>query len=107
MTKLSDALTAANAEKRAMTHRGTPYRKKTAVYASRLLNELVSSNTALPLTREALVQRAKSDFHLDDDQANDVAKNVLVQLARVKDRKRLANYYEEAEKRLRNQTRKK
>lgn len=105
MTELSDALAAANAEKRELTHRGTPYRKETAVYASLLLNELVSSNTALPLTREALVQRAKADFHLDDDQAHDVAKNVLVQLARGKDRERLAHYYEEAEKRLRNRTR--
>ena len=44
----------------------------------------------------------KEKYHVNDERANDVAKNVMVQVARVGDRERLAEYYDEARKRLRN-----
>lgn len=42
----------------------------------------------------------KSKFQVGDEHAHDVTKTILMQVARIKERTRLANYYEEADKRL-------
>lgn len=102
MPKMLDVRAEANAEKRDMLKRGTSYRRSTAVYTSRLLNELTSHKNTNQLTKSELVRMMKEKYQVDDERANDVAKNVLVQVARVGDRDRLAEYYEEARKRLRN-----
>lgn len=102
MPKLMDVRAAANAEKRDMAKRGTPYRQRTAVYTSRLLNELTSHKSPGNLSKADLVRMLQEKYQVDDERANDVAKNVLVQVARVGGRDRLAEYYEKAQRRLKN-----
>ncbi|MDQ0428567.1 ABC-type uncharacterized transport system ATPase subunit [Planomicrobium stackebrandtii] len=107
MSKLLDVRAAANEEKRDMVKRGTPYRRSTAVYASHFLNDLVSSNHPVPLSRAELVNMVQVKYNVDNDRAQDVAKNVHVQVARVRDRERLAKFYKEADKRLKSKERNK
>ena len=102
MPKVMNVRAEANAEKREMVKRGTPYRRSTAIYTSWLLNELTSHTNTNHLTKSNLVRMLKEKYHVNDERANDVAKNVMVQVARVGDRERLAEYYDEARKRLRN-----
>lgn len=56
------AVAAVNVEKRDMVNRGTAYRRDTAILASNVLQELVSSNHALPLTKADLVQMLKTNY---------------------------------------------
>lgn len=97
MKKLADVRANVNREKRAMFNHGTSYRLTTAVYASRLLNELVSSNQFEVVSRQDLLNMVKKKYNLNDERANDVAKSVHVHMKRVNDRERLARYYHRAD----------
>lgn len=100
MRKHLDVRTVANAEKREMLNKGTPYRKVTAVYTSRLLNELISSEYSSGLSKDELVKLIKDKYHLNDERAADVAKSVLVHFSKVNDRDRLAKYYQKADEKM-------
>lgn len=100
MKKVLDVRTAANAEKRKMLNNGTPYRKATAVYTSRLLNELISSEYPAGMPKDELVKLIQHRYQLNDERAADVAKSVLVHFAKVSDSKRLAKYYQKADEKL-------
>lgn len=95
MAKLVGVRATVNREKRDMLKRGTSYRKITSVLASRLLNELVSSNQS-DLTQQELVQLVKKNYRVNDERANDVAKNVHIHIRSANDRVRLARYYQRA-----------
>ena len=97
MGKLVDVRVAANEEKRDMLKRGTPYRKTTAVYTSRLVNDLVSSGYSKNLSKEDLAKIVKAKYNVNDDRVDDVVKSVLVHHTRVNDKERLAKYYEKAD----------
>ncbi|WP_019413188.1 hypothetical protein [Paenisporosarcina sp. TG20] len=96
MAKLVGVRATVNREKRYMLKNGTSYRKSTAVLASRLLNRLVSSNQS-DLTQQELVRLVKKNYHVNDERANDVAKNVYVHIKSANDRVRLAKYYQRAD----------
>jgi len=100
MKKLLIIRAVVNREKRDMLKRGTSYRKKTVIYASRLINELISSNYSSDVTREQLILLVKENFNADDERAYDVAKYLHIHLRSMDDRARLASYYQEAEERL-------
>ena len=102
MKKHADIRAGVNREKRNMLQRGTTYRKKTAIYASRLLNDLVISNLSLNVTRQELVELVKEKYNLDDERANDVAKNIHVHLRSANDRVRLAHHYQKADQLMKN-----
>lgn len=95
MANLEEVRATVNREKRNMLKRGTSYRKITSVLASRLLNELVSSNQS-DLTQQELVQLVKKKYRVNDERANDVAKNVHIHIRSANDRVRLASYYQRA-----------
>jgi len=100
MINLVRVRAAVNQHKRILTKDGTAYRKSTAVYASRFLNDLVSSKTTLgelELQRHTLRKMLQSKFELDKERAMDVAKFVDVHLRSDGDAERLADVYAEVD----------
>lgn len=102
MQKIEKARESVNREKQHMLAKGTTYRKKTAIYSSRILNDLVSSNSSHKLTRSELKQLALAKFHVNEERATDVAKSIDVHLKSVDDQDRLAKYYQTANELLQN-----
>lgn len=102
MQRIEKARESVNPEKQHMLAKGTTYRKKTAIYSSRLLNDLVSSNSSQKLTRIELKKQALAKFHINEERATDVAKSVHVHLKSVDDQDRLAKYYQKANEILQN-----
>lgn len=101
MTNFVKVRASVNNDKRVLTEKGTSYRKGTAVLASRLLNDLVSSNHDLnnneKLSRPQLRRLVKIKYRLDNERADDVAKFVHVHLRSEQDEQRLADVYAEVD----------
>lgn len=97
MQKLVRARVSLNKEKRTMSTGGTAYRKKTAIYASHLMNDLLSLNINRPINRAELVTLSKSKFNVNDERASDIAKSIDVHLKSCEDQDRLAKYYKQVD----------
>ena len=100
MTNFVKVRASVNNDKRVLTKKGTSYRKGTAVYASRLMNDLVSSvpfNNAKTLDRQTLGRFVKLRYNVDNERADDVAKFVHVHLRSEEDEVRLADVYAEVD----------
>lgn len=100
MKKLEKVRASINREKRHMLENGTSYRKKTAVFSSRLLNDLASSNSNLRLSRIELTELARARLQVTEERATDVAKSIHVHLKSIDDQQRLAKYYQKADELL-------
>lgn len=100
MTNFVKVRASVNNDKRVLSEKGTSYRKGTAVYASRLMNDLVSSvpfNSAKTLDRQTLRRFVKLRYKVDNERADDVAKFVHVHLRSEEDEVRLADVYAEVD----------
>lgn len=100
MLEFITLLDALNNEKREMEKHGTQYRKDTAILASEIVFKLASLNYEKPLTQVNLLLFIYSTYSIDEERANDVTKAILTQVSRVNDQERLADYYQDAQKKL-------
>lgn len=100
MTNFVKVRASVNNDKRVLSKKGTTYRKGTAVYASRLMNDLVSSapfDKIETLDRQTLRRLVKVRYRVDNERADDVAKFVHVHLRSEEDEHRLADVYAEVD----------
>lgn len=100
MPKLLTVRSNVNHDKRELTKGSSPYRLKTAVLASKIMNDLASSNrediSLNKYNKQALKIIAKAEYLVDDERAEDVAKFLDIHIRSADDKARLASYYEKA-----------